>query len=238
MSSPWKNTVGPYATGVATAVAALQSPGAGAILINGTLATSGVATLALPQRLLFTSGASDAGITFTITGTGPDGATIRETIQGGVATAVTTQTFKTVSAITHTGSVAGTLTVGTQLTGGVASTPWFVTNWHVADQVLGIAVIVSGGVNYSVDMTMEDPARPLGYPPVGVFNPDNPKTVFPTVFNIGGTSTANAVYSPFATIGTISVPLSVAAVRLSINSASSGATASIVVLQPGLGFQG
>lgn len=237
MATPWKNTVGPISA-AATTVSALQSPGAGAILINGTLAAGGVATLPIPMRILFTSGSSDAGITFTVKGTGHDGANIQETITGGAATAQTTQDFKTVTAITHTGSVAGTLTVGTQLTGGVANSNWFQTNWHVADQVLGIAVIVSGGVNYTVEMTMEDPARPAGYPPVGVFNPDNPKTLFPTVFPIGGTATANAIFTPFATMGTVNMAITASAVRMTVNSASSGATATIVVLQPGLGFQG
>src|SRR5262245_41979784 len=107
----------------ATAVCASQSPGAGAITINGTSASGGVATLAAARRILITPGGADSGITFTVIGTSRGGQALSETVQGvnNPSTATTTQDFKTVTSITHTGTVASTLTVGTS---GIGSGRW------------------------------------------------------------------------------------------------------------------
>lgn len=99
---------------VTTAVCASQSPGAGAITINGTLASGGVATFTTQRQVIITSGGNDSGISFTITGTNDNNVVISETITGAnVGAATSTIDFLTVTSITHTGSVAGTLTAGT-----------------------------------------------------------------------------------------------------------------------------
>lgn len=95
-------------------VSVSASPGAGAILIDGALATSGVATMDVPRALVYVSAGNDSGITFTTTGTDGYGAAQVETITGANAgTAVGIKAFKTVTAVAHTGSVAGALTIGT-----------------------------------------------------------------------------------------------------------------------------
>src|SRR5262245_48713554 len=110
----------------ANAIALSQSPAAGAITLNGALVSGGVATLDVPRRVTVTSGGADTGITFTVTGTGRNGAAQSETITGASGgTATTTQDFKTVTGVTHTGSVATTLTIGTS---ALASSEWMVTN--------------------------------------------------------------------------------------------------------------
>jgi hypothetical protein len=136
-------------------VAASQSPAAGAILINGSAASGGVATLDTQRRIIVTSGGNDTGITFTIFGTNQAGAAIQETVTGasGAASLPTNQDFLTVTAVTHTGSVASTVTVGTS---GVGSTPWLLVDPHVTPTMLGAAVVVSGTVNYTVEYTYDD----------------------------------------------------------------------------------
>lgn len=189
------------------------SPGAGAILINGSAATGGVATLDTARRVLFTSGTSDAGITFTVTGTNRDGNPLVETITGGATTASTTQDFKTVSRITHTGSVAGTLKVGTS---GVASSQWCAANFHTTPLNIGIGVTVTGTVSFTVEYTYDNPNAPYS-------------GTFPTVWPISALA-AKAVN----TDGSIIAPIY--AYRVTQNSFSSGGTIKMIGIQAGLGF--
>jgi len=108
------------AAAASTGICTSQSPGAGTITLNGSLVAAGVANLVSQRLVIITSGGNDSGISFTITGTNDNNVVISETIAGanaGVATS--TIDFLTVTDITHTGSVAGTLTAGTS---GVGST--------------------------------------------------------------------------------------------------------------------
>lgn len=89
------------------------SPGAGAILLSGALVVSGVAYFDVPRNVTIGSGGDDSGLTFTVTGTDGYGATQVETITGAnVGTAQGLKAFFTVTGVTHTGTVAGTLVVG------------------------------------------------------------------------------------------------------------------------------
>jgi len=108
------------AAAVSTGICTSQSPGAGAITLNGSLVAGGVANLTTQRQVIITSGGNDSGITFTITGTNDNNVAISETLTGGnIAAATSTIDFLTVTSITHTGTVAGTITAGTN---GVGST--------------------------------------------------------------------------------------------------------------------
>lgn len=136
-------------------ISASQSPGSGVILINGSAATSGVATLDTQRRVLITSGASDAGITFTVKGTNQAGNAITDTFAGGAVTAQSNLDFKTITAITHTGSVASTLTAGTS---GVGSSLWNIANWNAYPLNIGLSVeLRSGAANFTIEHTYDDP---------------------------------------------------------------------------------
>lgn len=208
--------LGWQATKVLTAAAAnniaqSQSPGAGAITLNGSLVSGGVATLDTPRRILLTSGGNDSGITFTVTGTNQFGNSLTETVTGGNTTAVpTTQDFKTVTSVTHTGSVAGTLTVGTN---GVGSTPWYNLDPFTDTFNVGIGVVVSGTVNFTVQYTYDDANDPY-------------TGTFPTAFDLSALASKTA-----NTDGTLTNPCW--GVRLTINSGTG--TAKIVVIQVGIG---
>ena len=199
----------------ATKIGLLQSPGAGAILLNGTAVNAaGVAVLDEARRILITSGSSDAGITFTVIGTNFAGNPLTETITGGVSSAYTTQDFLTVSKITHTGSVAGTLEVGTN---GVASSPWYMPDRHLTPMNLGIGVTVTGTINFTVEYTYDDPNAPYS-------------GTFPTAWPITALATKTA-----NTDSSMTTPIF--AIRLTQNSFSSTATAKMIVIQSGLGVQ-
>lgn len=105
----------------ATAYAASQSPGAGTITLSaGTGVTAVVVngvtryTADVPRAVTITSGGVDTGITFTVIGFDVYGAAMTQTITGGSGAAVTTaKSFMSVTGVTHTGSVAATVTIGT-----------------------------------------------------------------------------------------------------------------------------
>lgn len=152
-------------TASANNIALSQSPGTGAITLNGATVTGGVATLDTQRRVLITSGASDAGITFTVKGTNQSGAPITDTFAGGAVTAQSNLDFKTVTGVTHSGSVASTITIGTN---GVGSSPWQILNWNPATFNFGFEVeLRSGAANFTVEYTYDDPnnlVTGLGYP--------------------------------------------------------------------------
>ncbi len=144
------------AAAAANNVSLSQSPGAGAILINGSAATGGVATLDVQRRIILTSGGNDTGIKFTVNGTNQSGAPISDTfagVSGGAAQS--NLDFLTVSSITHTGSVATTLTVGTN---GVGSSPWQILNWNQYPMDLTVSVeLRTGAANFTIEHTYDDP---------------------------------------------------------------------------------
>jgi hypothetical protein len=147
--------------GNAAAIAASQSPGAGAIAINGSSASGGVATLDTQRRVLLSSGGNDSGIQFTVLGTNQAGGAIQETVTGGNATAVqTNQDFLTVGAITHTGSVASTFSAGTTTGTGqtqvAGSTPWQLVDPYVTPTDLAVALLPGAGQTANLEYTYDD----------------------------------------------------------------------------------
>lgn len=198
-----------YTAAAANNIAQSQSPGAGAITLNGSLVSGGVATLDAARRVIVTSGSNDTGITFTITGTNYAGSALTETITGASgAAASSTQDFKTVSSVTHTGSVAGTVTVGTS---GVGSSPWIMVDRDVVPTSLGVAVVVSGTINFTVEVTYDDPNAPF-------------TGTFPTVFAVTALATKTA--NTNATITD-----TVFAVRVTQNSFTNPGNLKMIVLQ-------
>jgi hypothetical protein len=98
--------------------------GAGALTIDGTLSTGGVATLTPPQNVVITSGGNDSGITFTISGTDYGGSAISEVLTGGSGSAVTSlYLYATVTSIVASGAVATTVEAGV---GGAVYSPWLI----------------------------------------------------------------------------------------------------------------
>lgn len=142
-------------------IATSQSPGAGAItlvtvpVIIDTYSTTN--NTEAGRRVIVTSGGNDLGINFTVTGTSSNGMTISDTFAGASGGAAQSNLdFVSVSAVTHTGSVATTVTVGTN---GVGSTRWITWN-YMGDSPMNIAwdaELVSGAVNFTVQYTQDDP---------------------------------------------------------------------------------
>lgn len=164
---PISVTVGPLAAASANNIALSQTTaGAADLTLNGALVSGGVATLDVPRRVLITNVGNDSAITFTVYGTWMGGQTISETLQGtSGSTVATTVDFKTVTRIAVSGatSVSG-VTVGTN---GVAGSSWVrLDSW--ADAQTAIQCNATGTVNYTVQVTMDDPNDPTN--PVSIVN--------------------------------------------------------------------
>lgn len=185
-------------------ISASASPGAGAIVIDGTLASGGVATLAAAHLPTLVSGGNDTGITFTVTGTDSDGRSQTESIVGANAgTKTLTKYFKTVTSITHTGSVAGTLSVGHAIDS--VSNTYRPTN-NISPMAIGIGIVLSSGTaTYKVQHSYQNGA-----------------TSHPTLWfdNAAGAKTASSE-------ATYSTPVSVIRILLSA-SASAVITSNLV----------
>lgn len=147
-------TVGPLAGAAANNIALSQTPAKGALTLNGSLVTGGVAIPDKPRQVLITTTADETAHTFTISGTDWAKSPVSEAVTGvNNSTVATVLSYATVTSIVISANATGALTVGTN---GVASSPWVrfdgFANPSVAKQS-----VVSGTVNYTVQYSMDDP---------------------------------------------------------------------------------
>jgi hypothetical protein len=151
---------------------------AGALTLNGSAVSGGVATLDTQRRVLITSAGNDSGLTWTVTGTNGAGVAISESLAGGNTTAVATQQdFLTVSSVAASGATASTVTVGTN---SVGSTQWFLPDQYLTPFSLGVDLkLVSGTANFSFEITFDDP-RPQPNPIIQVGGSPYAVPVIPT----------------------------------------------------------
>lgn len=167
MPNPIVVKVGPLAAASANNIALSQSlTAAGLLTIAGAAASGGVATLDVQRKVIITSAGNDSGITFIVSGANNDGNAFSETVTGGNAVAVaTTQDFKSVMSVRGSGATASTVTVGTN---GVASSKWFPNDIARNPTNIGFFFRVSGTVNYTLELTQDDPNNIINANPVQV----------------------------------------------------------------------
>jgi len=162
--NPIKVSVGPLVTAAANNICTSQTPGAaGALTLNGTLVSGGVATLDTPRQILVTTVSNESGKTLVIVGTNWAGDPITETMTGPNATTGTSVLdYKTVTSITVSAAFTGAVTVGTTTTAGSA---WIrMDSWALPSTT--IQCTVTGTANYTVQQTMDNPNDPTA--PVAV----------------------------------------------------------------------
>ena len=146
--------VGPVGTTSANNIALSQTPGAaGALTLNGSLVTNGVAVLPSAQRVLITT--TDTTTKFTITGATSTGALVTETLVGTGASVYSTLDYATVTKIAVNQGTTAAVTVGTN---GIASAWVRLDSW--ADSNCSIQCDVTGTVNYTVQVSNDDPNSP------------------------------------------------------------------------------
>jgi hypothetical protein len=191
-------------------IAETQTPaGAGDITLDGTSVVGGVAVLDTQRQVLITQAADETGHTFTVYGTTDSGAPISEAVAGSAAASVkTTKSFKTVTRVAISAAATGAVQVGTN---GIGETPWKVLDTFANPMNIGLAVIVTGTINYTVNYTYEDPNNPVA-------------SAGPLAWPLTALSAKTANEQ-----GSITFPI--AAVQLVVNSGTGSAT--LVVVQSG-----
>ncbi len=193
-------------------IAQSQTPGAaGNFTLNGSTVVNGVAVLDTARQVLLTFAASEVGHNFTLFGTNQSGAPISEVIAGtGIGTVASVLNYKTITRVAISAAATGAIQIGTNTVG---ASDWRNLNLGVSPFNVGLAVIISGTVNFTVNYTYEDPNAPVG--------------VAPVAFAI----TALSAKAANTDGGLLNTP--VAAVQLVINSGTG--TATLVIDQAGVG---
>lgn len=189
-----------YTSAVTNSIAQSQAlGGAGNLVINGALASGGVATLVSQGYVTLTSGGNDSARTATLTGTSEEGWTITDAValtNGSVATSA--KSFKTVTQIAIDGAIATTIIAGNAQSG---YSQWIVLDYLVPNQVTSIQCVVTGTINYTVQYTGDN-----------VFAGP---TTFPTAFSHPTAALVGATTTQIASVTTM-----MPAVRLLISSGS------------------
>jgi len=151
-------SVGPLASASATNVRTASGVlAAGAVTLNGSLVSDGVATFDTPRRVLFTTTADETTKTVTLTGTNWSGNPISETITlVNNSTVASVLDYKTLPSVVSSAALTGNLSIGTN---GVAASPWvFLDPW--AQGNVAMQFDVTGTVNYTIQSTLNDPNDP------------------------------------------------------------------------------
>lgn len=192
-------------------VEADTAAGAEALSIAGALASGGAWTGDYARQLVITSVGNDSGITFTLVGTDADGWSQTEVVTGPNATAVeTTGYFATISSITTSGATADAVDVGTV---DEASSRTIMLDSR-SDVAATISVDVTGTINYTVQETFDR---------VGLAQQSPTQNVTWQAITAFSAKTADVTSS--ATMGAT-------AIRVLVNSYSSGAELQVRVNQP------
>lgn len=197
----------------ATNIAQAQQPGAaGNLTLNGSTVVNGVAVLDTARQVLLTFAASEAGHNFTIFGTTTSGVAISEVIAGtGAGTVASVKNYKTVTRVAISAAATGNVSVGTN---GIGASDWRNLNLGVSPFSVGLALIVVGTVNATVNYTYEDPDNAVV--------PGAPAAFAIAALTSKATNTDG---------GALNTP--VAAVQVVINSGTG--TATLVIDQAGVG---
>lgn len=174
--------------------------------IDGSLASGGSVTLTTAHRLDIESTGNISGVTFTITGTDANGAALSEDVTGpNNATVTTTGYFLTITQVSVDGAVGTNTSIGTTDEAVSKTVP---VNYRQRDFAIGLGMILSGTINASVQHTFDN-----------VLAGDTP-TWFTHDVMAALTSSDDGNYA-----------FPIMAIRLLINSFSSGADAKLHALQ-------
>lgn len=216
-------TKGALAAASANNISLSQTPVSGTpLLINGSTAAGGVATLDQQRRVRVTYGNEGSARTIALTGTSGTGQTIQETVAipaGAGGTVDTIQDFLTVTRMLPAGGGFTTnVTVGTNTVG---SSPWQKVSEHITPVEDTINCVATGTINYTVEITNDDLEPPLtttsAGAPYGPLGPIPPiVTPFPATPSLLTVINANAT-------GKIAQPFS--AWRVTVNSGTGSVTA-------------
>lgn len=136
----------------ADAVCESQTLGAaGALTLDGAAVSGGVATFDIARKIGIASTANFSAVTFTVTGTDPDGVAQVVTLSGPNNNTVETDAyFKTITSVEADGALGTAVTVGTVDEACTQTIP--LDYW--ATEAAALSVNVVGTINYTVQQTL------------------------------------------------------------------------------------
>lgn len=206
----------------ATGIASASSSASTSVTLNGSLVSGGTYTSVdgLGHIIVITDESADTqtDVTFTITGTDPNGDAITNTITGPGSglTVVSSKYFKTVSAVSVSSAQGGseTVNIGTRGTTLSAASQAIPLDWR-SPVAAAVDVTVSGTINFTVQETFSN---------------------LLTSTNASGNINWHDVSALASKSANTTAQLSVGArgVRVLINTFSSGASLKVVIDQPGM----
>jgi hypothetical protein len=187
-------TVGPLAAASATNIRTASGIAApGAVVLNGSLVSGGVATMDKPRRTLYTFAGNEVGKSLVQTGTNWADQVISETIAGTApGTVATVLDYKTITSVVASAAFAGNVSIGTN---AVAASPWVQFDAFANPGTVAIQLDVTGTVNYTLQQTLDDPnlrndlVTPAGLLPEMTWLPCGDATV------VGATADAQTNYA-------------------------------------------
>ena len=147
-------------TGTGSVFQTQTTPGAQDLVLNGSLVINGIATFPAAQKLHIGSSGDISGVTFTILGTDERNINIIDTITGINANILPSlKYFKTITRISGNAAVTTGTSSGGGGTGTVAEAITALVPFNVkeANFLVGIGVIVTGTINYTVQHSFDDP---------------------------------------------------------------------------------
>jgi hypothetical protein len=153
MSRTFRRTITGTADALTAIALAQTTAGAGDLVINGTAAAGGVATLPLAAPVALVSAANLSAITFTVYGTDRTGSLISESLAGPNAT--TTKTVRQFLTVTR---ISVSAAVGTNVNSGISApfySGWMPFNqWRTPFNAM-LRTKISGTVNYDLEATLK-----------------------------------------------------------------------------------
>lgn len=193
-----------------TSIRTASTVAAGAITLNGSLVSGGVANLTNAQRVTVTNASAET-ISLTFVGTTFNKVGISETVQLGAAATLTLgNSFLTIMSVTASGPSAGNISIGTP---GTAVSQWVRFDDWSPGSTVGLQTDVTGTVNYTVQTTFDDPNSPT--------NPVQPAGV--TWFSSGDTTVVGATASAQSSFSVLPI-----FARVLLNSGTGSVTATFV----------
>jgi hypothetical protein len=151
-------SVGPLTAASTTNIRTASSATAGAMVLDGSLVTAGVAKLDSPRQILFTTSASEAGHTVLLSGTDRASNAQSETVAlpSSATTVASALSYATVTSAVISANSTGTIAIGTN---DVSESAWVrLDDWGF--NTVSIQINVTGTVNYTVYETLDDPNSP------------------------------------------------------------------------------
>ncbi len=132
---------------------AIATPAAGSLTLDGALVSNGVATFDYPRQIVIDSDGNDSGNTFTITGTDADGYTLTEAVTGPNATTTeSAEYFATITDVSLSGTGVGTISIGTV---DEISSQTIPLQWR-NQTAAAINVDVTGTIDFTVQQTFDN----------------------------------------------------------------------------------